>query len=913
MSHAVKSDVDQSFSMNVGGPSARRSRGASSVDDTASSNEGGASKERFSPLIYPAPKLVRQSLHLSTRQSSRQSANRAHQTMNQSHRPLSTQPSLAIADPDTMPSILDWFTIFNYLSVETNLPPLVLIAAERVLDNFFFESAALRLTICAIAAFMQFPRLSSKKCAEYFIRAKRAVLVVSGEEASLKNLKAVLLFSQFALASGQPVVGEPFFIRAVQMLRDLRMDIDPDFSPWLAPLNLSEYDKEERRIIFWNIYYSLKLVQIAASQRSHLSLDCSNMKLLQPQPILNARFSHSQYMPAKHSTFNQTVICHLSAILDLVQLAKAHYQNAPLNALEIIIPSTWSALSQRLNTMQQTTLRHLTVSVADNNLASVVSTISATTPQQLATSTDATLLLPIISVSLLYHAATCILHRPQLYLAAQLDLMSPTFSFPETLSTLQTAVQKCIASAQTIATLNSALTHTDRTDFDSIRFDPFTSFVLFEAAIVLWFSTVHGLAPLWVPGGVLSVYERRGVRGQVLDLLKALKEVEEMMSSPPAVDVDGTGFSAPPRANMVTPLVKCVAAMVEDMHRLELQNGSNAVLPAVSMDVLMGDVVVGMAVVSLEEADGEGQRDAVCSEEPWAYLGLLGVKCGKFWWHASYEEKWRRFWEQVRNVRLVYLHNAYDRSKLDSFYNQILVPAFARFPEELDDIVVFHEQLSTINSNLSREYTLFVILAESADDGSILAAICTEYYIRSNSGLITYIATNPQFNTKGMGLGKVLLDAAVQAIKLEAHDQGHINGPAAIYCETNTDSVDAAVDVMVPARRRAVLHGLGFRFLEFEYVQPALGEGQEPCRTLCLGVLEQFLEKGGCDGSGVLVSGRLRMFLEDFFGVLMGTEGFLMDADAVRQIEWLREHSFVKVLPGPVVNGGSAEIKNARQ
>ncbi|KAJ3265678.1 hypothetical protein HDU77_004208 [Chytriomyces hyalinus] len=729
---------------------------------------------------------------------------------------------MAIADPDSMPSITDWFTIFNYLSVETNLPPLVLIAAERVLDNFFFESPALRLTICAIAAFMQFPRLSSKKCASYFTRAKRAVLL---------------------------------------MLRDLRMDVDPDFSAWLAPLNLSEYDKEERRIIFWNIYYSLKLVQIAASQRTHLSLDSSNMKLLQPQPVLNPRFSHSQHMPEKHSTFNQTVICHLSAILDLIQLAKAHYQNAPLNALEIIIPSTWSALAQRLTTMHQTTLRHLTVSVSDNNLGPVVSAISSTIPQHVATSTDTTLILPIISVSLLYHAATCILHRPQLYLAAQLDLMSPVFSFSETLPTLQTAVQKCIASAQTIATLNSALTHTDRTDFDSIRFDPFTSFILFEAAIVLWFSTTHSLAPLWVPGGTLSIYERRGLRGQVLDLLKALKELEEMMSSPPPVEMEGSGYTAPPpRANMVTPLVKCVAAMVEDMHRLELQAGSHAAAPAASMDVLMGDVVVGMAVVSLEEADGEGQHDAVCSEEPWAYLG----------------------------------------SKLDGFFNEILVPAFARFPEELDDIAVFHQQLSVINSTPSREYTLFVILAESSHDGSLLAAVSAEYYIKSNSGLITYIATNPQFNTKGLGLGKLLLDAAVQAITLEAHAHHHVNGASAIYCETNTDSVDAAVDVMVPARRRAVLHGLGFRFLEFEYVQPALGEGQEPCRTLCLGVLEQFLEKERCSEDKVLMSQTLRLFLEDFFEVLMGREGIAINADVVRQIEWLKEHQFVCVLPSPV-------------
>ncbi|KAJ3259914.1 hypothetical protein HDU77_001573 [Chytriomyces hyalinus] len=300
------------------------------------------------------------------------------------------------------------------------------------------------------------------------------------------------------------------------------MDVVPDFSPWLVPLNLSEYDKEERRVIF---YYSLKVVQIAASQRSQLSLDSSNM---QPQPAFNPRFSHSQHMPAKHSTFNQTVICHLSAILDLIQLAKAHYQNAPLNALEIIIPSTWSALAQRL-TMQQNTLRHLTVSVSDNNLAPIVSAISSTIPKHLAT-----------------NIADTSNSSPKMH------CKRPNHCNPQQ------------------------------------RTHPYGSHTLWE----------HSLDAVM------------GSKG-------ALKELEEMMSSPPLppAEMEGFGYSAPPpppRANMVTPLVKCVTAMVEEMHRLELQAGPHAA-PAASMDVLMGDVVVGMAVVSLEEADGEGQPDCLSS------------------------------------------------------------------------------------------------------------------------------------------------------------------------------------------------------------------------------------------------------------------------------------------------------------
>ncbi|KAI8611338.1 hypothetical protein BC830DRAFT_662788 [Chytriomyces sp. MP71] len=115
-------------------------------------------------------------------------------------------PALALVDADLMPTIQDWFLIFNYLAVDENLPLLVSIAAERILDNFFFESPALRLTLCTIAAHMQYPRLSARVCASYYSRAKKAILQ-SIPHPSVKTLKSLLLFSQFALGEchGRPV------------------------------------------------------------------------------------------------------------------------------------------------------------------------------------------------------------------------------------------------------------------------------------------------------------------------------------------------------------------------------------------------------------------------------------------------------------------------------------------------------------------------------------------------------------------------------------------------------------------------------------------------------------------------------------------------------------------------------------
>ena len=114
---------------------------------------------------------------------------------------------------------------------------------------------------------------------------------------------------------------------------------------------------------------------------------------------------------------------------------------------------------------------------------------------------------------------------------------------------------------------------------------------------------------------------------------------------------------------------------------------------------------------------------------------------------------------------------------------------------------------------------------------------------------------------------------------------------SAIFLETNSEAVPAERDVMAPAVRQKVLSNLGFRILNFTYVQPALSEDQEKCRDLLLACHESFLQDAGTGKgvSGVVVFDWLR----EFNVALMGTEDVDGDEDLEKSRQELTASSLV--------------------
>lgn len=102
---------------------------------------------------------------------------------------------------------------------------------------------------------------------------------------------------------------------------------------------------------------------------------------------------------------------------------------------------------------------------------------------------------------------------------------------------------------------------------------------------------------------------------------------------------------------------------------------------------------------------------------------------------------------------------------------------------------------------------------------------------------------------------------------------------------------------MDPAVRHVVLQNLGFRILEFQYVQPALSPEQGKCSDLLFAVHSSFL-KPTEDGRMGLRSEVVQAFIKEFFIVLMGqksVDGATADPDFLNQMKELGSKNLTTV------------------
>ena len=135
---------------------------------------------------------------------------------------------------------------------------------------------------------------------------------------------------------------------------------------------------------------------------------------------------------------------------------------------------------------------------------------------------------------------------------------------------------------------------------------------------------------------------------------------------------------------------------------------------------------------------------------------------------------------------------------------------------------------------------------------------------------------------------------------------GH-SGVAAVFLETNSViKVKACNDVMDPIVRQKVLHSLGFRLLDFPYVQPALSTEQSKTHDLVLGVHHAFLTathndgiKSLHDGSSNFDSRIVMDFMTEFFKTAQGPECLESDIDYLHMVGFLERNPQLRVVaPG---------------
>lgn len=152
-------------------------------------------------------------------------------------------------------------------------------------------------------------------------------------------------------------------------------------------------------------------------------------------------------------------------------------------------------------------------------------------------------------------------------------------------------------------------------------------------------------------------------------------------------------------------------------------------------------------------------------------------------------------------------------------------------PDERESLANMENYLRLKEQGWYGRNNYHILLAED-ESGSIVAGIIADFLAKPNCGIIEFIVIDPVL--RGQGLGRQLLTeitACFQADAIRAGNSaldgicGEVNDPYR-RCDVN-DHLDGFA-------RLATWNRYGFSLLDFPYVQPSLGEGQDAVNGLGL-------------------------------------------------------------------------------
>ncbi|KAJ3290628.1 hypothetical protein HDU79_003105 [Rhizoclosmatium sp. JEL0117] len=423
------------------------------------------------------------------------------------------------------------------------------------------------------------------------------------------------------------------FSKAIATLFACRLNYDPDF---VVP-TATDTEKENRRHLFWIMYFLAKNVEIAVAKYPFRPIDCSQVKFAKKP---------NSTKPLWESPSNEiATVCYISGILDLIREATQLWHKVPSNILEITNSPILSTLRTRLQILQTQIPGHLIVS-ADKYLEFTTIFLGRE------------IVSDALITTIYYYSAVSVMNRPILYLTKYLPSNSP-YLVPLGPIIMSTLLESLLA-AETVVGLVSWLLHQCRLGLDGEggtfreslwRDMTLSSLNMFEAVISLWFALTQTQSFWWnlvstTASGpnnpnivqVMDLNRRIRLRTQVLDVLQTLKDLETSLACAVSDRIYYANFQS---TNFITPMVSCIVKMVEQMEDVEKLVGG---IPT-PQETEVESVAIEISVFSLTEADPE--IPAPVTLEPWVLLGLLGVNVKGLTWNAWYEEEWRQFWLQV--------------------------------------------------------------------------------------------------------------------------------------------------------------------------------------------------------------------------------------------------------------------------
>ncbi|KAJ3007447.1 UNVERIFIED_CONTAM: hypothetical protein HDU68_003506 [Siphonaria sp. JEL0065] len=494
-----------------------------------------------------------------------------------------------------------------------------------------------RLTVCAISA--HYACLPAHIALSYYQRARKAFIRSEVSKPTHQTVQALVNICLFAQAKDQPALKLPFLQRAIDLIIALRLDVDPDDSPWLYNLNLTPRQKEDRRRAFWNCYMVLVEEHSTSSDTIAGQLDATKIKPL--STIHDPHLVFESYQTAAPILNVEQTIANI----------RLFYSKVPTNGVRSIFASQETMnLDASLFTVHSSI--PLNLLLIPSSLDEFISLDHVRFTDQLeslpALESSATILLNLIMQS-----SICLLYRPKLYVSALKNYKPSRLTHSEQYI-LHNAITQSHESALKLLHLFSFFVGLPEQDSEVINnldneqqqerqplprhcyFHKITHntcfYSLFEAFCVLWFIFCR-MHPEWRQFSIqhtqLLVESQYRLKRRMTRMLEFMKDAVE--------------YTGPKKEGVFVPLIVCMDAMLKEM-------GCNDVKLEDDETVVVDQVILGMKVISLGTGAGSSVADSFPEpsviREPRAFLGLLGMEVGGgIKWPGPREENWRLFWK----------------------------------------------------------------------------------------------------------------------------------------------------------------------------------------------------------------------------------------------------------------------------
>ena len=178
-------------------------------------------------------------------------------------------------------------------------------------------------------------------------------------------------------------------------------------------------------------------------------------------------------------------------------------------------------------------------------------------------------------------------------------------------------------------------------------------------------------------------------------------------------------------------------------------------------------------------------------------------------------------------------------SHLGEFYTDIFIDVFNdRNERETFDNLLHYLELDRDNNN--KDYKYHILLAKD-DNGRIMGGCIFDYYMKTNTATIEFLAVREEKQSAGYGseiyqhVLKILNDDAIK---------NHQLGVDHIIIEINNPTIKKEGD---PMKYLYFWDKFHYQHLEFDYIQPPLSDDKQEVRELWLGYLSPKYEREHID------------------------------------------------------------------